>query len=186
MESYIQYVQETVEKFKKYANAIDHERGAVTPSLIMQFMANFGNVVIMLNAEYQRKKIDYAHEKIDFDQWFRERLIETKAVLTKDAPKSFKIAVSEIEAQVMVDNREEYLDRKKRLTTKEHEVSFLKSLLDQWQMVGQMYQAMANNMRQEMKTFLFEKSVEKSYTGLAHDYQSDVPVTRRKVVAENE
>lgn len=186
MESYIQYVEETVEKFKKYANAVDHNQNAVTPSLVMQFMANFGNVVIMLNAEYQRKKIDYAHEKIDFDQWFSERLIETKAVLTKDAPKSFKIAVSEIEAQVMVNCGQEYIDKKKNLVTKEHEVSFLKSLLDQWQMVGQMYQAMANNMRQEMKTFLFEKSVEKSYTGLAQDYQSEVPVARRKIVAENE
>ena len=183
IQEYIQYVQETVDKFKKFANAVDHERDAVTPSLIMQFMANFGNVVIMLNAEYQRKKIDYSHEKIDFDHWYSKKLVETKELLMRDAPKSFKISVTEIEAQIMVDYEKELLERKKKLVTKEHEVSFLKGLLDQWQMVGQMYQAMANNMRQEMKTFMFEKSVEKSFTGMQEDYRSDAPVVgRRKAI----
>ena len=51
-------------------------------------------------------------------------------------------------------------------------------------MVGQMYQAMANNMRQEMKTFLFEKSVEKSFTGMQEDYRSDAPVVGRRRAVE--
>lgn len=151
VDSYIEFVQQQIDKFIKHSKLIRYE--AISPYDINKALAEYTNINLTLIAEYQRIKMNYAELKDEFQEWWDEIFIKAKSKLNPLSLASGKwSSVKEIEATARYDNREKFREWRGRLRGIEVKIAFYKRLLENWKNHKDILVNIAQNMRTEART----------------------------------
>lgn len=170
---YITYVQEQIEQFKKYTNLIDDALGEITPAQVNYALANYTNVNIALNTEYQRKKSELDREKRAFQVWWDEQFVVVRREMNPPTNPGTKwLSKQELESEVRSRNKTTYLQYRDKLDEIENQVSFLQRLLSQWADHGRMLTTLSQNMRQEMVSLGIQDRVDKTTPHRRHEFDA--------------
>lgn len=153
MEDYKEYVEQQLDQFSKYASLIDDASLEVTPELVNTALANYTNVNVALNAEYQRYKSELQKAERSFQLWWDERFTDVRKENNRlDIAGTKWISYKEIASETRMRYKEEYDQWASHVQELEDRVNFLRRLLDQWEKHGHMLAQLGQNMRAEMQS----------------------------------
>ncbi|MFW6225417.1 MAG: hypothetical protein ACOC3V_00495 [bacterium] len=152
--NYLEFVETTIKKYQKYSQFINYETSEITPEAVNTALAQYNDILLMLISEYNRKKDDYNKISLDYQLWWDEKFSNIRRELNPmNAPASKWASKSEIESEVRVQYKNEFLDWQKNLLKIEQEKSFIGNLLDAWKKMDSILITLSTNLRAEMKSF---------------------------------
>lgn len=160
MISYVDYVEEQLNKWEKYHNMVTGDY--VTPEMINTALAEYSKILISLIAELGRIKQKYVDEEMEFNIWFSKKYKETREKLCPFNSSANKWpSKTEIESYVRVEYENEYREKHKALKEIEGKMNFIDGLLSGWKKRDQVIISLANNMRSEMRELSIERRINK-------------------------
>jgi hypothetical protein len=159
VEEYVLFVQENVAKFRDIGQLIRQNEVAIDK--VFKAMANYYNVCISLNQEYQRFKIEKVNLEIEYEdkyaEWFQEAKI---ALYSANEEKKAKPALKEIEQQIIAAHRFDYFIWKKRLASAEAKCDFFIRLRETLNKYDGILTGLASSMRSELRALSIEDRAE--------------------------
>jgi hypothetical protein len=159
VEDYILFVQENIEKFKDIGQLIRHDEVALDK--VFKAMANYYNVCISLNQEYQRLKIQKVNLEIEYEAVYAEWFQEAKtAVYCANEEKKAKPALKEIEQQIISAHRVDYFIWKRRIAGAEARCDFYIRLREILNKYDSILTGLAASMRSELRALGIEDRAE--------------------------
>lgn len=168
--SYIEFVNDMIEKYKKIGELIDPDSNTVTPEKINSALSLYYNVSLALCAEYQRAKITYEAMSIDFQNWKDKNFEEAKAtVLAEYEDKKIKPSVTEFETRARTLHEAEYSLRNMELQEAESRMRFLLRMLDTLNKYDSILTAISYNMRSELKALSLDDRMNASVEGASQN-----------------
>lgn len=182
--SYIEFVNDMIEKYKKIGELIDPDSNTVTPERINSALSLYYNVNLALCAEYQRAKIQYEAMSIDFQNWKDKNFEEAKAtVLAEYEDKKIKPSVTEFETRARTLHEAEYSLRTMELQEAESRMRFLLRMLDTLNKFDSILTAISYNMRSELKALSLDDRMNASVEGVNQNRVRSLP--RKRVPVED-
>lgn len=170
VDSYIAFVNDMIDKYKKIGELIDTDSQTVTPEKINSALSLYYNVSLALIAEYQRAKITYEAMSIDFQNWKDRNFEEAKAtVLAEYEDKKIKPSVTEFETRARTLHEEEYAYRTMELQEAESRMRFLLRMLDTLNKYDSILTAISYNMRSELKALSLDDRMNASVEGASQN-----------------
>ena len=170
VDSYIAFVNDMIDKYKKIGELIDTDSQTVTPEKINSALSLYYNVSLALIAEYQRAKITYEAMSIDFQNWKDRNFEEAKAtVLAEYEDKKIKPSVTEFETRARTLHEEEYAYRTMELQEAESRMRFLLRMLDTLNKYDSILTAISYNMRSELKALSLDDRMNASVEGVSQN-----------------
>ena len=170
VDSYIAFVNDMIDKYKKIGELIDTDSQTVTPEKINSALSLYYNVSLALIAEYQRAKITYEAMSIDFQNWKDRNFEEAKAtVLAEYEDKKIKPSVTEFETRARTLHEEEYAYRTMELQEAESRMRFLLRMLDTLNKYDSILTAISYNMRSELKALSLDDRMNASIEGASQN-----------------
>jgi hypothetical protein len=159
VETYVLFVQENIAKFKDIGQLIRQDE--VPIDKVFKAMANYYNVCISLNQEYQRYKIEKVDLEIEYEAKYAEWFQEAKTTLySVNEQKKAKPALKEIEQQIIVTHRFDYFVWKKRLASAEAKCDFFIRLRETLNKYDGILTGLAASMRSELRALGIEDRAE--------------------------
>jgi hypothetical protein len=159
VEDYVLFVQENIAKFRDIGQLI--RRDEVALDKIFKAMANYYDVCLSLNQEYQRLKIEKINLEIEYEalyaDWFREAKL---AVYSATEEKKAKPALKEIEQQVISAHRLDYFIWKKRLAVAEAKCDLFIRLRETLNKYDNILTGLAASARSELRALSIEDRAE--------------------------
>ncbi len=150
MDEYITFVEQQLDIFKQHSMLLDRNH-EITPMLLNKNLAEYTNVGVALNLEYQRAKKNFSDMKRDYGVWWDEVYCNMRHKLNPLELAGTKwSSQKEIEAEARIANKEMFLEWDQKIQAIEMKVSFLNSLREQWQDHAKIIITLSNNARQEM------------------------------------
>ena len=170
VDSYIAFVNDMIDKYKKIGELIDTDSQTVTPEKINSALSLYYNVSLALIAEYQRAKITYEAMSIDFQNWKDKNFEEAKmTVLAEYEDKKIKPSVTEFETRARTLHEEEYAYRTMELQEAESRMRFLLRMLDTLNKYDSILTAISYNMRSELKALSLDDRMNASVEGASQN-----------------
>ena len=170
VDSYIAFVNDMIDKYKKIGELIDTDSQTVTSEKINSALSLYYNVSLALIAEYQRAKITYEAMSIDFQNWKDKNFEEAKAtVLAEYEDKKIKPSVTEFETRARILHEEEYAYRTMELQEAESRMRFLLRMLDTLNKYDSILTAISYNMRSELKALSLDDRMNASVEGVSQN-----------------
>jgi hypothetical protein len=161
VEEYIEFVNENIKKFQDIGDLIRCDEVALDKAF--KAMANYYNVCLTLNSEYQRTKIDRVNIEIEYEAVYSEWFQEAKAVLYRaNEEKKAKPALKEIEQQIIATHRLDYFVWKKRMANAEAKCDFFIRLRETLNKYDSILVGMAASMRSELRALNIEDRAEQT------------------------
>ena len=168
--SYIEFVNDMIAKYKKIGELIDPDSETVTPERINSALSLYYNVNLALCAEYQRAKIQYEAMSIDFQNWKDKNFEEAKAtVLAEYQDTKIKPSVTEFETRARTLHEAEYSLRTMELTEAESRMRFLLRMLETLNKFDSILTAISYNMRSELKALSLDERMNASIEGASQN-----------------
>jgi hypothetical protein len=159
VENYILFVQENIAKFKDIGQLIRQDEVAIDK--VFKAMANYYNVCISLNQEYQRYKIEKVDLEIEYEAEYAEWFQEAKnALYSVNEQKKAKPALKEIEQQIIATHKFDYFIWKKRLASAEAKCDFFIRLRETLNKYDGILTGLAASMRSELRALGIEDRAE--------------------------
>jgi hypothetical protein len=159
VEDYILFVQENISKFKDIGQLVRQNEVAIDK--VFKAMANYYNVCISLNQEYQRLKIEKVNLEIEYEavyaDWFHEAKL---ALYSATEDKKAKPALKEIEQRIISAHRLDYFIWKKRLAGAEAKCDFFIRLRETLNKYDGILIGLAASMRSELRALNIEERAE--------------------------
>lgn len=156
-QDYVDYVETQLTVYKNATELIQDGNGEITPSEINKSLGEYSRVQVGLIAEYKRLQAQQQKMQNEFTLWWDEKFVEKRRELNPtSSPASKWLSKYEVESEVRVANKTEYLQRKEALDDMEARVSFLKGLLDAWKRHGDIIVSLSHNMRSELRSLSLE------------------------------
>jgi hypothetical protein len=159
IENYVLFVQENIAKFKDIGQLIRQDEVAIDK--VFKAMANYYNVCISLNQEYQRYKIEKVDLEIEYEAKYAEWFQEAKTALySVNEQKKAKPALKEIEQQIITTHRFDYFIWKKRIASAEAKCDFFIRLRETLNKYDGILTGLAASMRSEWRALNIEDRAE--------------------------
>ena len=159
VEDYVKFVAENISKFESIGDLI--RLNEVPIDKIFKAMANYYNVCLALNAEYQRAKIEKLNIEIEHEAIYAEWFQEAKASLySANEEKKAKPALKEIEQQIITSHKLDYFVWKKRIATAEAKCEFFIRLRETLNKYDSILTGLASSMRSELRALNIEDRAE--------------------------
>jgi hypothetical protein len=159
VEDYVLFVQENIVKFKDIGQLIRQDEVAIDK--VFKAMANYYNVCLSLNQEYQRLKIEKVDLEIEYEAKYSEWFQEAKTALySANEEKKAKPALKEIEQQIIATHRLDYFIWKKRLASAESKCEFFIRLRETLNKYDGILTGLAASMRSELRALTIEDRAE--------------------------
>jgi hypothetical protein len=159
VEDYVRFVQENVSKFKDIGQLIRQDEVALDK--VFKAMANYYNVCVSLNQEYQRLKIEKVELEIEYEALYADWFHEAKlALYSANEEKRAKPALKEIEQQIISAHRLDYFFWKKRLASAEAKCDFFIRLRETLNKYDGILTGLAASMRSELRALSIEERAE--------------------------
>lgn len=167
VEEYIEFVNEMISKYKKIGDLVD-SNSQITPSALNTALALYFNTSMALIGEYQREKISYEAEKLEFQLWDDEKFKEAKnEVLSQYKDTKIKPALKEFETHKRLANKNEWLIKNLSLSKAESRMRFLLRMLETLKSYDRILTTIANNMRTELSSLSIEDRVNATPQGVS-------------------
>lgn len=156
VESYISYVSDTVSRFSKIGDLINGDE--VSPSKLNKALAEFYNVSLALNSEYQRQKINHSVLETDYQIWYDDKFLEAKSIVMEGYAnsRSIKPSIKEFEIELRRSFRSEWKEWDLKLKESEAKTQFLLRLRETLYKYDNILTSLSNNMRGEMRALSIE------------------------------
>lgn len=184
VEDYIKFVDEMIKKYQQIGNLINEESGDITPEKINSALALYYNVSLALIAEYQRQKINYEAESIEFKAWEDEKFQQAKEVIFAeyaDVPK-IKPSVKEFDSRMRLMNKDDWKAKSMSLAESESRMRFLLRLSDNLQRFDGILTTISYNMRAEMKSLSLDLRMNANPEGITRNkVRTRFPASRVKI-----
>jgi hypothetical protein len=152
VENYISFVGEMIESYKKIGNLVDDVSNEITPEAINTALGMYYNTTLGLIGEYQRYKIYYEAEKLEFQVWEDEKFEEAKRqVYAGYEEKKVKPALKEIETFMRKSNSFDWVSKTMKLKEAEAKMRFMLRMMDTLKSYDNILTTISYNTRAEMK-----------------------------------
>jgi hypothetical protein len=149
-EEYVSFVTETIKEFENIGNLIRND--VVASDKLFKAMAQYYNVCLALNSEYQRLKIQKVNLEIEYEALYAEWFQEAKMTLySANEEKKAKPALKEIEQQIIASHRLDYFVWKKRLAVAGAKCDFYIRLREILNKYDGILTGLAASMRSELR-----------------------------------
>ena len=176
IEEYINFVINQINKYKKHVKFTSV--GDLQPWLINKALAQYTDVNLALNSEYERIKWEYQNFKEKFQAWWDEKFVKTREELNPVSLASGKWkSVKEIEAQTRYKYASEYAEWRNKLKVLEHKVAFYRRLLENWKTHKDILVNLSFNLRGELKALQLENNNMNNPEGI----EDDTPVRPKSI-----
>jgi len=159
VEDYIKFVTENITKFESIGDLI--RLGEIPIDKVYKAMANYYNVCLALQSEYQRSKIIKLDIEIEYEAKYAEWFQEAKASLYyANEEKKAKPALKEIEQQIIATHKLDYFVWKRRLVSAEAKCEFCIRLRETLNKYDGILTGIAASMRSELRALNIEDRAE--------------------------
>lgn len=170
VEDYIQFVDKMIKSYQKIGDLINSDTGEITPEKINSALALYYNTSLAIIAEYQRQKINYEAESIEFKVWEDNRFEEAKrAILDEYADTKIKPSVKEFETRMRIMFSDEWKEKTLSLTEAESRMRFMLRLSDNLQKYDNILTTISYNMRAEMKSLSLDSRMNAAPEGVTRN-----------------
>jgi hypothetical protein len=159
VEEYVKFVAETIERFKNIGDLV--RRDEVVSDKLFKALANYYNVCLALNSEYQRSKVEKLDIEIEYEARYADWFQEAKAFMysaTED--KKAKPALKEIEQQIIASHKIDYFIWKRRLAIADAKCDFFIRLREILNKYDGILTGLAASMRAELRSLNIEDRAE--------------------------
>lgn len=168
VENYISFVGKMIDQYKKIGNLVDSATNEITPEAINTALGNYYNTSLALIGEYQRYKINYEAEKLDFQVWEDEKFEEAKRqVYAGYEEKKVKPALKEIETFMRKSNSFEWISRTMRLKEAESKMRFMLRMMENLKSYDSILTTISYNTRAEMKALSLDNRMNADIDGVS-------------------
>ncbi|MGD9679029.1 MAG: hypothetical protein AB7V16_11865 [Vulcanibacillus sp.] len=151
---FLESTQETLSEIEKQSVLI--KEGEIPPSLLNGALANYQGLNAFLIRQYEISVLEDEQLKDEYKMIYSKWFVDTRNKLNDSRISSKFASATEIEANALIDNREEYLSWKRKLNLSERKVSMYRRLLDGFKIQAQMLINISNNMRSELSALSVE------------------------------
>ena len=156
---YVKFVSDNIEKFKSIGDLTRLDE--IPIDKVFKALANYYNVCLSLNAEYQRSKIAKVDAEIEFEAQYAEWFQEAKTALYMvNEEKKTKPALKEIEQQIIASHKLDYFVWKRRLAKAEAQCNFFVRLRETLNKFDGILTSLASSMRSELRALGIEDRAE--------------------------
>jgi hypothetical protein len=159
IQDYIGFISENIKKFESIGDLV--RLNEVAADKVFKALANYYNVCISLNTEYQRAKIETLDIEIAYEALYASWFQEAKSVLYHaNAEKNAKPALKEIEQQIITSHKLDYFVWKRRLVSAEAKCDFFIRLRETLNKYDGILTGLAASMRSELRALSIENRAE--------------------------
>lgn len=164
---YVEYVSSQIENVDKIGRLIDENTESISPEAINTALSLYYSTSLSILAEYQRQKIAYETEKLEYDIWYSERYEEAKrSVLSDYAETKIKPAVKEYDARVVTMNPYLYTEKNRSLQLAESRMRFMLHVREVLASYDKILTTISSNMRQEMVSLSIDRRMNSTEYGV--------------------
>jgi hypothetical protein len=180
VEEYILFVQDNIAKFKDIGQLIRHDEVAIDK--VFKAMANYYNVCLSLNQEYQRLKIEKVNLEIEYEAVYAEWFQEAKTTLySANEEKKAKPALKEIEQQIITLHKLDYFIWKRRIASAEAKCDFFIRLRETLNKYDGILTGLASSMRSELRALsIMDRAEERFPNNSSRSDNSDSSAYRKR------
>ncbi len=156
-DNYVQYVIDTVNRYKKYSDRLLYDDAEVFPQDVQYILANYQSVKFGLLTEYQRNLRHLKTLKRKYESWWNSKVSDARKVLLANMPAGKFPALKEYSIKAQEDNVDEYNDWQFQMQESEDKVDFLKMLKADWDGFQFIIQILNGNMQSELKSLCIDR-----------------------------
>src|SRR5574344_1213645 len=147
--SFLEDDTEKIEFINSIGNLI--QNGEVTPEALNETLANYFSITRYILTLYESVSLEDDMLKLEYKTWYAEKFLESKTNLNKDVTAKTKMAsTTEIEQNLIVTNKSEYVEWQQRLIISEKRKSFYFRIMESWKANSQQIIQLAQNARTEI------------------------------------
>lgn len=170
VERYVEFVDKMIKDYQKIGDLINDDTKEITPEKINTALALYYKVSMALIAEYQRQKINFEAESLEFKVWEDEKFELAKTQIINDyADSKIKPSVKEFETRMRTLFKEEWIEKTMSLNEAESRMRFLLRLMDTLQKYDNILTTISYNMRAEMRSLSLDSRMNASPDGVSQN-----------------
>lgn len=140
---------EKIEYINSLGNLIKDDE--ISPESLNEALANYFPITRYLLTLYESVSLEDDMLKLDYKTWYADKFIESKTRLNADITVKSKMAsTTEIEQNLIVTNKQEYIEWQQKLIISEKRKSFYFRILESWKSNSQQIIQLSQNMRTEL------------------------------------
>lgn len=168
IDKYIKFVNQMIASYKKIGNLIDNTTNSITPESINTALGLYYNTSLALIGEYQRYKINFEAEKLEFQVWEDDKFEEAKRlVIAGYEEKKIKPALKEIETFMRKSNKDEWIEKTMSLTSAESKMRFILRMMDNLKSYDSILTTISYNTRAELKALSLDDRMNADINGVS-------------------
>lgn len=135
IETYITWVQSKIDMVEAYSQKLN--KSDINIQDLKEVLSKKVHVSLLLNAEYQRYRRTLTDAEREFKVWWSEKFTEVRKLNNPQTITASKwISKSEIEAQVISDYKQEYLEYREKIDNIDTNAAFFRRLMDDWNSIS--------------------------------------------------
>lgn len=147
--SFLEDDSEKIEFINGIGNLI--QNGEISAESLNECLANYFSITRYILTLYESVSLEDDMLKLEYKTWYAEKFLESKTNLNKDITAKTKMAsTTEIEQNLIVTNKSEYVNWQQRLIISEKRKSFYLRILESWKANSQQIIQLAQNARTEI------------------------------------
>jgi len=147
--SFLEDDTEKIEFINSIGNLI--QNGEVSPEALNETLANYFSITRYILTLYESVSLEDDMLKLEYKTWYAEKFLESKTNLNKDVTAKTKMAsTTEIEQNLIVSNKSQYVDWQQKLIISEKRKSFYFRIMESWKANSQQIIQLAQNARTEI------------------------------------
>ena len=160
--NYVDYAEDMIKRYSKHREIV--KNGNVDIKETNQSLSDYKAVNDFLIYEYEKKSLELDLKRSNFDQWYSEKYMESRAKLNPDTLAGTKWAsTKEIDMHVRVHNKEEYRELNEELIILNREVATLRRLCDSYKRMDGIFQTLSANHRNSLKAWSIDNRMNTDY-----------------------
>lgn len=184
--SFLEDDSEKIEFINSIGNLI--QNGEISAESLNECLANYFSITRYILTLYESVSLEDDMLKLEYKTWYAEKFLESKTNLNKDVTAKTKMAsTTEIEQNLIVSNKSEYVNWQQRLIISEKRKSFYLRIMESWKANSQQIIQLAQNARTEIfslktqdkaneditKEKLIRHVKDEDYSDDKYDYESE-------------
>jgi hypothetical protein len=140
---------EKIEYINSLGNLIKGDE--ISPESLNEALANYFPITRYLLTLYESVSLEDDMLKLDYKTWYADKFIESKTKLNADVTVKSKMAsTTEIEQNLIVTNKSDYIEWQQKLIISEKRKSFYFRITESWKSNSQQIIQLSQNMRTEL------------------------------------
>lgn len=147
--SFLEDDSEKIEFINDIGNLI--QNGEISPESLNECLGNYFSITRYILTLYESVSLEDDNLKLEYKIWYAEKFLKSKTSLNEGVTAKTKMAsTTEIEQNLIVANKSEYVDWQQKLIISEKRKSFYYRIMESWKANSQQIVQLSQNMRSEL------------------------------------